>query len=84
MEKKTLYSIADRPAPGADRPDVRRGGAAPAPGRGLSGPVPRTVRAYAEIPTRRSVPVFGVQIGANTLFMPPSFWCRLTNQMHIY
>jgi hypothetical protein len=42
-------------APGADRPDVRRGGVAPVLGRGPSGPVPRTVRASAESTTRRSI-----------------------------
>jgi hypothetical protein len=67
-EKKTIGAIADRPAPGVDRTEVCRGGVAPAPGRGPSGPVSWTVRASAESPTRRSVPVFGTQICANTLF----------------
>jgi hypothetical protein len=66
VEKKTLYAIADRPALGADRPEVCRGGVAPAPSHGPSSPVLRTVRASAESPARRSVPVFGAWIGANT------------------
>jgi hypothetical protein len=60
-EKKTLGAIVDRT-------EVCRGGVAPAPGRGPSGPVSWTVRASAESPTRWSVPVFGTQICANTLF----------------
>jgi hypothetical protein len=58
--KKTLCAIADRP-------DVRRGGVAPVPGRGPSGPILRTVRASAESTTRWSFLVFGAQIGANTI-----------------
>jgi hypothetical protein len=38
------------------------------PGHGLSDPVPRTVHAFAESTARWFVPVFGTQIGANTLF----------------
>jgi hypothetical protein len=60
-------AIADRLSPGVDRSDVRRGDV-PAPGRGPSGPVPRTVHAFAESTARWSVPVFGARIGANTLF----------------
>jgi hypothetical protein len=67
VEKKTLCAIADHPALGSDRSEVCRG-AAPALGRGPSGPVPRTIRTFAESPARRSVPVFGTLIGANTLF----------------
>jgi hypothetical protein len=62
---KTLCAIR---APGMDRSDVRRGGDAPAPGRGPSDPVPRTVRASAESNARWSVLVSGAQIDANTLF----------------
>jgi hypothetical protein len=72
-EKKTLCVIADRlalgedrSALGTDRPEACRGGVAPAPDRGPSKPVPRTVRASAESTAKWSVPVFGV--GANTLF----------------
>jgi hypothetical protein len=57
-EKKTLYAIANLP-------EVYREGAAPASGRGPSGPVSWTVRASTESPARRSVPVFGTQIAAN-------------------
>jgi hypothetical protein len=51
-----------------NRLDVRRGGAAPAPGHGPSDLGPRTIRASAVSTARRSFPVFGAQIGANTLF----------------
>src|SRR5688572_1462726 len=55
-ENKTLCVIVDRPTPGTDCPEVCRGGAAPALGRGPSDPMTRTVRASAESPARRYVP----------------------------
>jgi hypothetical protein len=67
-EKKTFCAIVDRPALGADHAKACRGKAAPVPGRELSGPVPRTVCTSVESTTKRSVPVFGARIGANTLF----------------
>jgi hypothetical protein len=63
-----MYMQNNNLSPGADRPDLCRGGDAPAPGRGPSGSVRRTVGASRESTTRRSVPVFGAQIDANTLF----------------
>jgi hypothetical protein len=36
--------------------------------RGPSSPMPRTIRASVESTDRRFVPVFGAEIGANTLF----------------
>jgi hypothetical protein len=58
-EKKTLYAIADHPAPGADHPEVCGGGAAPTLGHRLFDPVPWTVRASTESSARRSVRIFG-------------------------
>jgi hypothetical protein len=54
-------------ASGADRSDVHRGGVAPAPGCGPSGPVPRTVHVFAESTARRSFLVFDARIGANRM-----------------
>jgi hypothetical protein len=48
-----------------DRPEACSEGSAPAPGRGPSSPMPRTVRAYAKSTARWFVPVFDAQIGDN-------------------
>jgi hypothetical protein len=73
-EKKTICAIADRlapgvdrPTPGANRPKVCIGEAAPAPGRGPSDLVSRTVCVSAETPTKRSVSVFDTRISANSI-----------------
>jgi hypothetical protein len=50
----------------ADRSDVCRGRVVPARGRGPSDPMSRTIRGSAESTARRSVPVFGAQIAANS------------------
>jgi hypothetical protein len=67
-EKKTLCAITDRPAPGADHPKACREDPLLRPGRGLSGPVPRTVRASVESTAIWFIPVFGAQIDTNILF----------------
>jgi hypothetical protein len=71
LEKKTFCTVADRPK-------ACRGGAAPAPGHGPSGPVPQTVRASAKSTAKRYVPVFGARISANTYMMLSSFFPLLS------
>jgi hypothetical protein len=50
-----------RPAPNADCPEACREDPLLCPGRGPSGPVSRTVRAFIESTVRWFVPVFGIQ-----------------------
>jgi hypothetical protein len=78
VKKTTLCATADRPTLGADRPDIRRGGAASTSGHEPSDLGPWTIRASTESTTRWFVLVFSAQTGDN------KYLHRHATYMHAY